>query len=88
MSKKNFYYFKGSKVNKSSHDQGAAAAATPSSGAMTTAARAGQQQITSYLASNPEFLENYVLTNVDVETLERWIIRKARSMQKEQGGNP
>jgi hypothetical protein len=25
--------------------------------------------------SNPEFLENYVMSNVDLETLERWTIR-------------
>jgi hypothetical protein len=47
-------------------------------GAVTTATRAGQQQVASYLSSNPEFLENYVLSNVDLETLERWTIRKAK----------
>ena len=52
----------------------------------TTATKAGQQQVASYLASNPEFLENYVVQNVDLETLERWVIRKARSVQKENGG--
>lgn len=54
---------------------------------MTTATRAGQEQITQYLSSNPEFLENYVLSNVDLETVERWVIRKARNIQKENGGN-
>ena len=51
-------------------------------GAVTTAARAGQQQVTAYLASNPEFLESYVLNNVDLDTLERWTIRKARKNNK------
>lgn len=54
-------------------------------GVITTATRAGQQQVTSYLESNPEFLENYVLNHVDLETLERWTIRKARHIQKGNG---
>ena len=47
----------------------------------TTATKAGQQQVASYLGSNPDFLENYVINNVDLETVERWVIRKARSTQ-------
>lgn len=43
----------------------------------TTAVKAGQEQITQYLDSNPDFLENYVCANVDLETIERWVIRKA-----------
>ena len=78
--------FKGSKVNKTQPEPSAGGAMATVAGAMTTAARAGQQQMTSYLESNPEFLENYVLANVDLETLERWIIRKARNLQKEHGG--
>ena len=52
----------------------------------TTATRAGQEQISSYLASNPDFLEKYVIANVDLETVERWVIRKARNAQKGNGG--
>ena len=49
----------------------------------TTATRAGQEQISTYLEANPTFLENYVLEKVDLETLERWVIRKAKSTQKD-----
>ena len=52
----------------------------------TTATKAGQEQIAAYLDSNPEFLENYVIANVDLETVERWVIRKARSAQRGNGG--
>ena len=52
----------------------------------TTATKAGQEQIAAYLDSNPEFLENYVISNVDLETVERWVIRKARSAQRGSGG--
>ena len=51
----------------------------------TTATRAGQEQVTAYLSSNPTFLENYVLENVDLETLERWVIRKAKTTQQDSG---
>ena len=46
-------------------------------------------QVASYLAANPEFLENYVLNNVDLDTLERWTIRRARNLrnQSKRGGN-
>ena len=50
---------------------------------MTTATRAGQEQVSAYLTSNPNFLESYVLDHVDLETLERWVIRKAKSTQKD-----
>ena len=40
-----------------------------------------EKQIASFLTSNPDFLERYVLRNVDLETLERWTIRRA-SQQK------
>jgi hypothetical protein len=39
-------------------------------------------QITTFLDSNPEFLENYVMSNVDLETLERWTIRRARRINQ------
>ena len=48
----------------------------------TSATKAGQQQISAYLGSNPEFLEQYVLNHVDLETLERWTIRKAKTKNK------
>ena len=52
----------------------------------TIATKAGQEQIAAYLESNPEFLENYVISNVDFQTVERWVIRKARDVQKGTGG--
>ena len=62
--------------------------ATPATPATTPtiATKAGQEQITAYLESNPEFLENYVISNVDFQTVERWVIRKARDVQKGTGG--
>ncbi len=57
------------------------------SSSVSVATKAGQQQITQYLDSNPDFLEAYVGSNVDLETLEKWIIRKGRTYQKENGGN-
>ena len=50
--------------------------------------RTGQeQQIAAYLSSNPNFLEKYVLKNVDLETLERWTIRRARNLQNQNQNN-
>ena len=45
------------------------------------------RQVASYLAANPDFLERYVLRNVDVETLERWTIRRARLLQNHKASN-
>ena len=50
--------------------------------------RAGhEQQIAAYLASNPNFLEKYVLRNIDLDTLERWTIRRARNLQNQNAPN-
>ena len=46
-----------------------------------------QQQVSAYLASHPEFLESYVMNNVDMETMERWTIRKARQFNNKGGKN-
>ena len=45
-----------------------------------------QQQVSAYLASHPDFLENYVMNNVDMETMERWTIRKARQFNNKGNG--
>ena len=53
-----------------------------------TRTRAGhEQQIAAYLSSNPNFLEKYVLRNVDLDTLERWTIRRARNLQNQNAPN-
>ena len=45
------------------------------------------RQVASYLAANPEFLEKYVLKNVELETLEKWTIRRARLSENQKPGN-
>ena len=69
--------------SKSRLAKGATSRPSPAanSSTMTTATRAGQEQVSAYLTSNPGFLESYVLDNVDLETLERWVIRKAKTTQ-------
>ena len=44
------------------------------------------RQVAGYLAQNPDFLEKYVLNHVDLETLERWTIRRARRLRTQQAG--
>ncbi|KAF5297415.1 hypothetical protein FQR65_LT01346 [Abscondita terminalis] len=39
-------------------------------------------QVYEYLHSHPDFLENYVLDEVELEQLERWIIRKSQRLKK------
>lgn len=43
------------------------------------------EQVTEYLSTHPEFLERYVMEQVDVEQLERWIIRKSQRLKKKSG---
>ena len=52
-----------------------------------TMAKGGSEQVTEYLSANPDFLESFVINNVDLETVERWVIRKARLQQKDNKGN-
>lgn len=40
------------------------------------------EQVSEYLAAHPEFLEKYVMEQVEVEQLERWIIRKSQRLKK------
>nr|XP_015833958.1 PREDICTED: probable 3',5'-cyclic phosphodiesterase pde-5 isoform X3 [Tribolium castaneum] len=39
-------------------------------------------QISDYLISHPDFLERYIMEEVEVEQLERWIIRKSQRLKK------
>lgn len=40
------------------------------------------EQVSEYLSAHPEFLERYVMEQVEVEQLERWIIRKSQRLKK------
>jgi hypothetical protein len=46
-----------------------------------------QDQVTSYLQDNPEFLEKYVLSHVSQDQLERWIIRRAHNQKQNKHKN-
>lgn len=39
-------------------------------------------QVSDYLSNHPEFLERYIMEEVEVEQLERWIIRKSQRLKK------
>ena len=36
------------------------------------------QRVNDYLLANSSFLEDHILENVDIETIERWLIRRTR----------
>lgn len=40
------------------------------------------EQVTQFLAQHPDYLERYVMEEVEVEQLERWIIRKSQRLKK------
>ncbi|KAH1011856.1 hypothetical protein HUJ04_001136 [Dendroctonus ponderosae] len=54
------------------------AKATP----LTTNQMASEEQVAEYLAAHPDFLEKFVIAQVDIEQLERWIIRKSQQLKK------
>jgi hypothetical protein len=41
------------------------------------------EQVTEFLKNNPAFLEQYVLESVELEQLERWIIRRTQRSKKQ-----
>ncbi|ERL96233.1 hypothetical protein D910_01514 [Dendroctonus ponderosae] len=43
---------------------------------------ASEEQVAEYLAAHPDFLEKFVIAQVDIEQLERWIIRKSQQLKK------
>ncbi|KAJ8950658.1 hypothetical protein NQ318_010859 [Aromia moschata] len=49
----------------------------PKSANMVTA-----DQVSNFLDIHPDFLERYVMDEIEVEQLERWIIRKSQRMKK------
>ena len=45
-----------------------------------------EEQISEYLDSNPNFLEKYVVANIDVVTLEKWVMLKGGFVKKGHAG--
>lgn len=41
-----------------------------------------EEQVSEYLSNHPDYLETFVLNEVDIEKLERWIIRKSQQLKK------
>lgn len=41
------------------------------------------EQVTKYLKENPEFLEHHIMENVELELLERWMIRRTQRSKKQ-----
>ena len=39
--------------------------------------------MTAYLKANPEFLEHHVMEEVELEQLERWMIRRTQRARKQ-----
>lgn len=42
------------------------------------------EQVTDYLHTHPEFLEKYILDHVELDQLERWLIRRSQRLRKKQ----
>lgn len=40
------------------------------------------EQVTAFLLSNPEFLERHIMKEVELEQLERWMIRRTQQAKK------
>ncbi|XP_064626928.1 probable 3',5'-cyclic phosphodiesterase pde-5 isoform X4 [Lineus longissimus] len=58
-----------------------------STGEVKTPPDLHQDQVTSYLQDNPEFLEKYVLSHVSQDQLERWIIRRSHHQKQNKHKN-
>lgn len=42
------------------------------------------EQATTYLLENPDFLERHIMKEVELEQLERWMIRRTQQAKKSQ----
>lgn len=42
-----------------------------------------QEQVLNYLRNHPDFLEHYVMEEVEIEQLERWMIRRIQRSKKQ-----
>lgn len=40
------------------------------------------EQVTAYLLDNPDFLERHIMKEVELEQLERWMIRRTQQAKK------
>lgn len=40
------------------------------------------EQVTAYLLENPDFLERHVMKEIELEQLERWMIRRTQQAKK------
>lgn len=41
-----------------------------------------QEQVSSFLIENPDFLERHIMKEVELEQLERWMIRRTQQAKK------
>ncbi|CAB3377218.1 Hypothetical predicted protein [Cloeon dipterum] len=48
---------------------------------------ASEEQVSSYLKAHPEFLDQWLMEEVDLEQLERWMIRKMQRDKKKQSND-
>lgn len=39
-------------------------------------------QVTAYLLQNPDFLERHIMKEIELEQLERWMIRRTQQAKK------
>lgn len=40
------------------------------------------EQVTAYLIENPDFLERHIMKEIELEQLERWMIRRTQQAKK------
>lgn len=40
------------------------------------------EQVTAYLLENPDFLERHIMKEIELEQLERWMIRRTQQAKK------
>lgn len=40
------------------------------------------EQVTAYLLQNPDFLERHIMKEIELEQLERWMIRRTQQAKK------
>ncbi|GJQ77896.1 hypothetical protein Trydic_g16148 [Trypoxylus dichotomus] len=58
------------------------AVSTPSSASNMPPVHVTADQVTSFLRSHPDYLERFVMEEVELEQLERWIIRRSQRLRK------
>ncbi|KRT84221.1 hypothetical protein AMK59_992, partial [Oryctes borbonicus] len=58
------------------------AVSTPSSTSNMPPVHVTADQVTNFLRSHPDYLERFVMEEVELEQLERWIIRRSQRLKK------